>query len=70
MIRDTSLDYNIEQLWIEGMTPIQIADELDCHVQLVLDWMAEESLGDEEFPTDETRSYGPAARAYKDTYGY
>lgn len=62
-MRDTSLDYDIEQLWIEGKTPVQIADELDCHLQLVLDWMAEESLdeGFEEFPTDESRSYGPAA---------
>jgi hypothetical protein len=34
------LSYDIEQLWIEGQNPVQIAGELDCHVDLVHAWMA------------------------------
>jgi len=33
------LSYDIEQLWIEGRKPVQIADELDCHIDLVNAWM-------------------------------
>lgn len=34
-----TLGYDIEQLWIEGGSPVQIAGELDCHVDLVYAWM-------------------------------
>lgn len=40
----SELDYDIEQLYIEGLNPVQIAGELDCHVQLVYDWLAAQSL--------------------------
>lgn len=41
MSRMADLAWDIEQLWIEGMSPVQIADQLDCHVQLVEDWIAD-----------------------------
>ena len=38
------LAYDIEQLYIEGRNPVQIADELDCHVDLVNDWLKANNL--------------------------
>jgi uncharacterized protein YjcR len=38
------LDYDIEQLWIEGWSPIKIAGELDCHVDLVHAWIKQQNL--------------------------
>lgn len=47
--RDLELvSYHIEQLWIEGRNPVQIADELDCHVQLVEDWIVDQGLSLDE----------------------
>jgi hypothetical protein len=40
------LSYDIEQLWIEGNNPVEIAGELDCHIDLVLAWMSINSLED------------------------
>jgi hypothetical protein len=40
------LSYDIEQLWIEGKNPIEIAGELDCHVDLVNVWMSLNNLED------------------------
>ena len=41
-----SLSYDIEQLWIEGRNPTQIAGQLDCHVDLVRAWIAQENLSE------------------------
>lgn len=38
------MSYDIEQLWIEGKNPVEIAGELDCHIDLVLAWMSLNSL--------------------------
>lgn len=38
------LAYDIEQLWIEGRTPVEIADQLDCHIDLVTAWLEQENL--------------------------
>ena len=42
------ISYDIEQLWIEGRNPVQIADELDCHVDMVHAWMQLNNLGSAE----------------------
>jgi hypothetical protein len=39
-----ALHYDIEQLWIEGKNPVEIAGELDCHIDLVHAWMAAAGL--------------------------
>ena len=44
MSKMNELSYDIEQLYIEGLNPVQIAGELDCHVQLVYEWLADQSL--------------------------
>jgi hypothetical protein len=46
------MSYDIEQLWIEGKNPVQIAGELDCHIDMIYAWMALNSLED-------TPSYDP-----------
>jgi len=40
------ISYDIEQLWIEGKNPVQIAGELDCHVDMVHAWMRLNNLDD------------------------
>jgi DNA-directed RNA polymerase specialized sigma24 family protein len=39
MSKMAELAYDIEQLYIEGMSARQIANELDCPVELVLGWI-------------------------------
>ena len=46
------LAYDIEQLWIEGYKPITIAGLLDCHVDLVYDWIESNNLSAEETSYD------------------
>lgn len=48
MSRMAELAYDIEQLWIEGKSPKAIAEELQCPESLVLEWLAQESLSDED----------------------
>jgi hypothetical protein len=43
-----SVSYDIEQLWIEGKNPVQIAGELDCHIDLVNAWMELNNLSAEK----------------------
>lgn len=40
------MSYDIEQLWIEGKNPVEIANELDCHIDLVYAWISLNSLED------------------------
>ena len=40
------LSYDIEQLWIEGRNPVEIAGEIDCHIDLVTAWMDLNNLED------------------------
>jgi len=44
MSKMAELAYDIEQLYIEGMNVGQIARELNCPKELVLDWIASQSL--------------------------
>ena len=46
LMRDLELvSYDIEQLWIEGKNPVQIAGEVDCHIDLVNAWIQLHGLG-------------------------
>ena len=38
------LAYDIEQMYIEGYRPITIAGLLDCHVDLVYEWIETNGL--------------------------
>ena len=38
------LAWDIEQLYIDGMSPKQIAGELECPVELVLDWIESQGV--------------------------
>lgn len=44
MSKMAELSYDIEQLYIEGLNAGQIARELNCPKELVLDWIASQSL--------------------------
>jgi uncharacterized protein YjcR len=44
----SELAYDIEQLYIEGYRPITIAGLLDCHVDLVYDWIEANGLSAKE----------------------
>lgn len=48
MNRLAELAYDIEQLYIEGHTPKAIAMILECPVSIVYDWLAAESLAEDE----------------------
>jgi hypothetical protein len=49
LTRDLEMvSYDIEQLWIEGMNPVEIAGEIDCHIDLVTAWIALNGLGVKE----------------------
>jgi hypothetical protein len=38
------LAYDIEQLYIDGMSPKQIASELECPIELVLGWIESQGV--------------------------
>ncbi len=44
MSKMSELAYDIEQLYIEGLNAGQIARELNCPKEIVLDWIADQSL--------------------------
>jgi len=44
----SELSYDIEQLFIEGLTPTQIATQLNCPIKLVQDWIHEVNCDMEE----------------------
>jgi hypothetical protein len=39
MSKMNELAYDIEQLYIDGLSPKQIASELDCPITIVLEWL-------------------------------
>lgn len=44
MSKMADLAYDIEQLWIEGLSPAAIANVLRCPLELVNDWIQEQKL--------------------------
>ena len=55
MSKVAELAYDIEQLYIEGHNPKAIAVILECPVEVVYDWLEDNSISDEldEVPQDE-----------------
>jgi len=47
----SELAYDIEQLYIEGFSPISISTQLGCPVDIVYDWL--ESIGVAESPQED-----------------
>ena len=56
MSKMPELDYDIEQLYIDGLTAKEIAKQLDCPLEIVQGWIAQvgaemdEAFGDFEPP--------------------
>jgi len=46
MSKMADLAYDIEQLYIEGYSPISIAAQLGCPVDIVYDWLEQTNLDD------------------------
>lgn len=44
MSKMAELAYDIEQLYIEGLNAGQIARQLNCPKELVLDWIADQGI--------------------------
>lgn len=42
----SELDYDIEQLYIEGYAPRSIAALLNCPIEIVYDWLDENQIDD------------------------
>jgi len=58
MSKMAELDYDIEQLYIEGLHPTKIAKELGCPLTMVYDWLESNSVSEDvaEKPQDEPYS--------------
>ena len=54
----SELAYDIEQMYIEGYRPITIAGMLDCHVDLVYDWIESNGLDAGEVEGADAGYYG------------
>ena len=48
MSKMSELAYDIEQMYIEGISPKRIAQILECPVEIVYDWIEGNSLSAEE----------------------
>jgi hypothetical protein len=61
MSKMAELDYDIEQLFIDGLTAKQIAEQLDCPIEIVQGWIdsvtreMDEAFG--EFEPPELEAY-------------
>jgi uncharacterized protein YjcR len=54
----SELAYDIEQMYIEGYKPVTIAGLLDCHVDLVYDWIESNGLSAGEVEGADSGYYG------------
>ncbi len=48
MSKMSDLAYDIEQMYIEGISPKRIAEILECPIEVVYDWIDGEGLGADE----------------------
>ena len=53
----SDLAYDIEQMYIEGISPKRIAQILDCPIQMVYDWIDAEGLGVADLPQEDMSPY-------------
>ena len=58
MSKMAELDYDIEQLFIDGLTAKQIAEQLDCPIEIVQGWIDNVSAEMDEFEPPELEVYG------------
>jgi DNA-directed RNA polymerase specialized sigma24 family protein len=65
MSKVAELAYDIEQLYIEGLHPTKIAQELGCPLTMIYDWLEEQSLDTEEV-VDPSVSQAVFARMVED----
>jgi hypothetical protein len=49
-----AVQYDIEQLYIDGLTPKNISKTLDISVEMVYAWMELNGINDEEFSPNAT----------------
>jgi hypothetical protein len=63
MSKVAELAYDIEQLYIEGFSPKSISVQLGCTLEMVYDWLEENSVNDEadaqEWDEIEADEYDP-----------
>jgi orotate phosphoribosyltransferase-like protein len=59
MSKVAELAYDIEQLYIEGMSARQIANELDCPIKMVLAALEEMNVEDVAEKPQEEEIYSP-----------
>jgi len=57
MSKMAELDYDIEQLFIDGLTAKQIAEQLDCPIEIVQGWIDNVSAEMDEFEPPELEAY-------------
>jgi hypothetical protein len=62
----SELAYDIEQLYIEGLHPTKIAQELGCPLSMVYNWLEEQSLDSEEDDIDNTAGEAVFKRIVED----
>ena len=48
MSKMAELAYDIEQMYIEGISPKRIAQILECPIEIVYEWIDSESLSADE----------------------
>jgi hypothetical protein len=53
MSKVAELAYDIEQLYIEGYSPKSIAEQLECPLTMVYDWLESNSLSEEKIDPEE-----------------
>ena len=54
MSKMAEIAYDIEQLFIEGLTEKNIAKTLDIPVEMVYDWLTTNGIQDEEYSPNAT----------------
>jgi len=54
MSKLSEIAYDIEQLYVEGLTEKNIAKTLDIPVEMVYDWLTLNGIQDEEFSPNAT----------------
>lgn len=50
----SDLAYDIEQLYIEGYSPVSIAAQLNCPLDMIYDWLEQNGCSAEEYSPHST----------------
>lgn len=57
MIVNEELGYDIEQLWIEGVSDVEIAEQLGIGVEVVEGWITANGLNDQGWEIEDDEEY-------------